>query len=102
MWSRGRSLNDFRSVLKVVCGVQSQKIHNLPGQTSVWLSFSEFPLTPELLNRLSSSAPGKLPPEPPGPGDFTQLLQLHIVILSQVITLLREKFLLRGRWPDPP
>jgi hypothetical protein len=44
----------------------------------------------------------RLPPEPPGPGDFPQLRQLQIVILSQVITLLGEQFLVGGRWPDSP
>lgn len=33
--------NDFRSVLKVVSGVQPQEIYNLSGQTSVGLSFEQ-------------------------------------------------------------
>jgi GDPmannose 4,6-dehydratase len=33
--------NDFRSVLKVVSGVQPQEIYNLAGQTSVGLSFEQ-------------------------------------------------------------
>jgi GDPmannose 4,6-dehydratase len=33
--------NDFRGVLKVVSGVQPQKIYNLAGQTSVGLSFEQ-------------------------------------------------------------
>ena len=33
--------NDFRSVLKVVSGVQPQEIYNLAGQTSVGLSFDQ-------------------------------------------------------------
>ena len=33
--------NDFRSVLKVVSGVEPQEIYNLAGQTSVGLSFEQ-------------------------------------------------------------
>jgi GDPmannose 4,6-dehydratase len=33
--------NDFRSVLKVVAGVQPDEIYNLAGQTSVGLSFDQ-------------------------------------------------------------
>jgi GDPmannose 4,6-dehydratase len=35
------ALNDFRSVLKVVSGVQPHEIYNLAGQTSVGLSFEQ-------------------------------------------------------------
>lgn len=35
------ALNDFRSVLKVVSGVQPDEIYNLAGQTSVGLSFEQ-------------------------------------------------------------